>query len=315
MTKPAAPPQPGWYYRLSSFFRTRFGEPIYKIPIDAGFTCPNRDGTVGYGGCIYCYNPSFAPFSVSETKVASVTAQIEQGRKKKKQARYLAYFQSYTNTYAPPDELKTLYDEALSDPEVIGLSVATRPDCISTEIITMLEGYARSCHLWVEYGLQSAHDETLKKINRGHSSASFAAAVKLTRNRGIYTCAHIILGLPGETDAMMLETINFINNLRLDGVKFHHLQIIKNTALADQYKDGQVSVYKRAEDYIPILCDCLEQLSPHIVIHRLASQATLDELLIAPHWAESAGQIAAAVKAELTRRGTFQGCRAPASDY
>lgn len=298
--------QPGWYYSLNSFFRKRFGEPVYKIPIDAGFSCPNRDGTTGFQGCSYCYNPSFSPFS-DRGEGVPVAAQIERGKKKTRPSRYLAYFQSYTNTYAPPENLKKLYDEALSDSEVIGISIATRPDCISEEIITLLEGYAKRCHLWIEYGLQSAHDSTLKKINRGHDTGSFTDAVALTRNRGIYICAHIILGLPGETTEMMLETIDFLNTTGVDGVKFHHLQVIKNTTLAEQYAREKVAVYKKAEDYIPVLCDCLEQLSPEIVIHRLASQAASKELLIAPHWPESAGQIAASVEAELIKRGTWQG--------
>jgi len=297
--------QPGWYFRLVSFFRSKFGEPIYKIPLDAGFSCPNRDGTVGTTGCSYCYNPSFSPFS-GEPK-ASISEQLQRGKKKKKRARYLAYFQSYTNTHAPLEKLQTLYEEALDDPEVIGLSIATRPDCVSEEIISILEDYARRCHLWVEYGLQSAHDQTLQLINRGHDSSQFVKAVEMTRNRGIYICAHIILGLPGETPEMMLKTIDLLNQLSIDGVKFHHLQIIKNTPLAEEYEKNKIALYENAGDYIPILCDCLERLSPGIVVHRLASQAASKELLIAPHWPEGAGQIASMVEAELARRGTCQG--------
>lgn len=298
--------QPGWYFRLSSFFRSKFGRPIYKIPLDAGFSCPNRDGTIGSRGCTYCYNPSFAPFS-GDKIITPVREQITRGKKKKSRGLYLAYFQAYTNTYAPVEQLKILYDEALADQEVIGLSIATRPDCISEEIIELLENYARRCHLWVEYGLQSAHDQTLARINRGHNAGAFADAVKLTRNRGIYICAHIILGLPGETTAMMLETIDFLSRLQVDGVKFHHLQVIKHTTLAEEYERGLVSIYEKAENYIPVLCDCLERLSPEIVIHRLASQVTSKEFLIAPHWPESAVQIAAAVEQELKKRGTHQG--------
>jgi hypothetical protein len=299
--------QPGWYYRLSRFFKLKFGEPVYKIPIDAGFSCPNRDGTVGVGGCSYCYNPSFSPFSGEET--LSVSKQILKGKKKNKKALYLAYFQAYTNTYASVEELRALYNEALADGEVIGLSIATRPDCISAEILDFLEGYAKRYHLWVEYGLQSAHDLTLKRINRGHDATCFAQAVDMTRERGIFTCAHIILGLPGESRDMMLTTIDFLNRCGVDGVKFHHLQVIKNTALAEQYINGEVQVFKKAEDYVPILCDCLEKLAPEIVIHRLASQATSSDLLITPHWPEGAGQIATMVEAELIKRGTCQGFR------
>lgn len=306
MTTDFTPHQPGWFYRLSSFFKRKFGEPVYKISIDAGFSCPNRDGTIGLDGCSYCYNPSFAPFSRSDHPL-SISEQIQRGRKKNKQALYLAYFQSYTNTYGPLDHLKALYDEALSHSDVVGLSIATRPDCISEEILAMLEDYAARCHLWIEYGLQSAHDSTLKRIKRGHSSDSFAKAVNLTRNRGIYTCAHIILGLPGETTSMIYKTIDFLNNLNIDGVKFHHLQIIKHTALAEQYLRREFEVYEKAEDYIPVICNCLEKLSPGIIIHRLASQAASRELLIAPHWPESAGEIASLVEKELKVRGSFQG--------
>jgi radical SAM protein (TIGR01212 family) len=297
--------QPGWYYRLSRFFKLKFGEAVYKIPIDAGFSCPNRDGTVGMGGCSYCYNPSFSPFS--SEKPISLREQLLKGKKKNKKALYLAYFQAYTNTYAPVEELRALYGEALADDEVVGLSIATRPDCISAEILNTLESYAKRCHLWVEYGLQSAHDVTLKQINRGHDAACFARAVEQTKNRGIFICAHIILGLPGESRDMMLQTIDYINRCGVDGVKFHHLQVIKSTALFDQYQNGDFAVYKKAEDFIPTLCDCLEKLDPQIVIHRLASQAASEDLLIAPHWPEGAGQIATMVETELLKRGTHQG--------
>ncbi len=313
MSKQIQPGQPGWYYRLNQFFRLKFGHPVYKIPLDAGFSCPNRDGTTGYTGCSYCSNSSFAPFANENnhsSKKLSITEQIEKGMKKKSGAKHLAYFQSYTNTYAPLEQLKELYDQALSHQAVIGLSIATRPDCITKDILELVQEYARRCHVWVEYGLQSAHDQTLKVINRGHNAASFEQAVKLTHGRGILICAHIILGLPGETVKMMLETIEFLNYLGVDGVKFHHLQIIKNTPLAGQYGAGEISIYEKEEDYIPILCDCLERLAPHIVVHRLASQATSRELLIAPHWTRGAGQLAADVESELKKRGAYQGCRA-----
>ncbi|MBW6463923.1 MAG: TIGR01212 family radical SAM protein [Firmicutes bacterium] len=297
---------PGWYYRLSSFFKDQFGEAVYKIPLDAGFSCPNRDGTIGLEGCTYCYNPSFAPFSNRDNPL-SLSEQLAKGKKKSGSARYLAYFQSYTNTYAPVEELRILYDQALSDPEVIGLSIATRPDCVTDEILKLLENYAASCHLWIEYGLQSAHDITLKRINRGHDSAAFANVVEKTKNRGIYICAHIILGLPGETEEMMLETIAFLNKCGVDGVKFHHLQIIRETALEKDYAAGKITIFNNTADYIPVLCSCLERLSSGIVVHRLASQATSIDLLIAPHWQEGAGQIASMVEEELKKRGTWQG--------
>lgn len=298
--------EPGWFNRLSSFFRHRFGQPVYKIPLDGGFTCPNRDGTISLKGCSFCHNPSFSP-PEPVGKAISIGEQISRGKKKKPGSLYLAYFQTYTNTYAPPEKLKRLYEEALADPAVIGLSIATRPDCISPQVLDLLECYALSRHIWIEYGLQSAHDSTLEQINRGHKASAFTEAVEKTRNRGIFVCAHIILGLPGETEEMMLETIAFLNRCAVNGLKFHHLQVIKNTYLAQDYLRGCVSVYEQLEDYIPILCDCLEKLSPEIVIHRLAAQASTRNLLVAPHWREGSGEIAQAVEKELKRRGTCQG--------
>lgn len=298
------------YFRLSSFFRLKFGQPVYKIPLDAGFSCPNRDGTIGRGGCSYCYNPSFSPVS-SEAGTTPLNDQLRRGKKKKTGALYLAYFQAYTNTHASPGCLRALYDQALADPDVVGLSIATRPDCISPEILDLLTDYARRCHLWVEYGLQSAHDATLQAINRGHSAAAFAAAVRQTRERRILCCAHVILGLPGETRKMMLETISFLNCCNLDGIKFHHLQVMEHTPLAEAYRQGIIPVYSSAEAYVEILCDCLEKLSPHTVVHRLAARAARDELLIAPRWPEGPARIAAAVEEELQRRGTRQGFALP----
>jgi uncharacterized protein len=299
--------EPGWYFRLGSYFKELFGQPVYKIPLDAGFSCPNRDGTIGTGGCSYCYNPSFSPHHRNNLPL-DLTEQLLAG-KKKKPALYLAYFQSYTNTYAPLDQLKKLYDQALADPDVIGLSIATRPDCLSPAILDLLEEYANRCHLWVEFGLQSAHDKTLVRINRGHSADDFEKTVKLTRGRGIRVCAHIIIGLPGETPEMYAETIAFINRCGIEGIKFHHLQVICYTPLAEEYRRGEIPVFANLADYLPHLCDCLELLNPDTVVHRLASQATSADLLIAPYWPESTGQIAAAVTEELIKRGTHQGCR------
>ncbi|MDY6825995.1 MAG: TIGR01212 family radical SAM protein [Bacillota bacterium] len=299
--------EPGWYYRLSSFFREKFGHPVYKIPLDAGFSCPNRDGTIGNGGCTYCYNPSFAPFSGKKQKM-SIAEQLAAGKKKSKKAFYIAYFQSYTNTYAPAAELKKIYDQALMDKDVIGLSIATRPDCVPDEILDLLEDYAHRLHLlWIEYGLQSAHDSTLKRINRGHDASAFADAVLRTMGRGIYTCAHIILGLPGETEEMMYDTIAFLNRCRVNGVKFHHLQVIRHTPLANEYEKGKVAVFENAKAYVPLLCNCLERLSPDIVVQRLAGQVAEKEMLIAPGWPESPGQIAAMTLEELRKRSTCQG--------
>lgn len=302
--------KPGWYYRLSSFFKEQFGGLVYKIPLDAGFSCPNRDGTIGEGGCIYCYNPAFSPAADSR-EILSIREQIQKGGKRKTKGtrRYIAYFQAYTSTYGPAEKLKALYDEALTDPEVVGLSVSTRPDCVPDSVLDLLQEYARRTHVWVEYGLQSAHYTTLERIHRGHTFEQFQEAVERTQGRGIRICAHVILGLPGETEAMILDTMERLNECAVDGVKFHQLQIIEGTPLAEQYRAGEVTILKTATEYIPLLCDCLEALNPAITIHRLAARVTAPELLLAPRWSESATQIAAAVEAELRKRGTWQGVK------
>lgn len=302
--------QPGWYYRLSRFFRERFGSPVYKIPLDAGFSCPNRDGTTGKSGCSFCHNPSFSPGSRdrgSDSGPLTISGQIKKGLKHKPGAKHLAYFQAYTNTYDSPEKLKTMYDEALNFQSVVGLSVATRPDCIAEEVLQILENYTRKYHVWIEYGLQSAHDRTLEMIDRGHNAAAFKEAMRKTRGRGIYTCAHIILGLPGESPGMMLETIDFLNRTQVDGVKFHHLQVIKGTAMEKLYRQGRVRLFKSETDYYPVLCDCIEHLSPAIVIHRLAGQVTSGGYLIAPRWEKSPGRIASDIERMLRERGTYQG--------
>jgi uncharacterized protein len=302
--------QPGWYYRLSSFFKEHFGGPAYKIPLDAGFSCPNRNGTAGEGGCIYCYNPSFSPAAGGRQNLP-VMEQIQKGKniKTRGAGRYIAYFQAYTGTYGPAEKLKLLYDEALRDPEVVGLSVSTRPDCVPDPVLELLQDYTSRTHVWVEYGLQSAHNATLARINRGHTFEQFRESVERTRERGIFICAHVILGLPGETREMMLDTMAALNECRVDGVKFHHLQVIRGSELAEQYTRGEVPVLETLTDYLPILCDCLEILDPAFTIHRLAAQVTAPELLLAPRWCESATQIASAVEAELRSRGTWQGVR------
>ncbi len=302
---PGMTPAPGWYYRLSSFFRLHLGGPVYKIPLDAGFSCPNLNGSIGTGGCTYCHNPAFSPAAANKPDL-SIIEQIRRG-KKKAGKRYLAYFQAYTGTYAPLDQLERLYREALQDPEIVGISVSTRPDCISEGILALLENLAARHHIWLELGLQSAHNSTLERINRGHTVEQFQEAVLAVNNRGIFICAHVILGLPGENREMMLQTIAFLNRLPLHGVKFHHLQVFKNTVLAKQYLSGEVPVFKTPEEYIPLLCDCLEQLRSDITVHRLAARASGPALLIAPRWKAGPARIAAAVEAELKSRQAWQG--------
>ncbi|MDO9535971.1 MAG: TIGR01212 family radical SAM protein [Bacillota bacterium] len=319
-------PTSGWYYRLSSFFRERFHEKIFKIPLDAGFTCPNRDGSISENGCIFCYNPSFSPGALDrekENQRFTVKEQITRFQMKMEtsQARgeaaeeavlfrprkkYLAYFQSYSNTYAPLSRLKELYEEALRTPGVIGLSIGTRPDCLSPEVLELLSGYSLEYHIWLELGLQSAHDRSLKFINRGHYYKDFEDAVLLSQDKGIFICVHIINGLPGETRADMLETIRKINSLPLDGIKFHQLQIFKETALSQLYSQGKIDLLS-IDEYLEIICDQLEILRHDIVVHRLLSEATTTEMLLAPHWQVSRAGFSQLVERELKTRGSWQG--------
>ncbi len=311
----------GWYYRLSYFFKEYFGEKVYKVPIDVDLNCPNRDGTISSGGCIFCHIPGFSPSALRKEKsggkekiknqVLSSQYKIEKVKEMEKEGfipkkKYLAFFQSYTNTYGKISFLDSLYREALALPGIVGLSVATRPDCLSSEVLDLFEEYAKENHLWLELGIQSVHDKTLKRINRGHDYACFEEAVNKCKDRGFFVCAHIINGLPGETKEDMLETVKRLNELPLQGIKFHHLQIIKDTPLYRMYKKGEVKVIE-AQEYLDILCDQLEILREDIVVHRLISDVTEKELLIAPKWRIHPGTYARLVDEELKSRESYQG--------
>ena len=228
------------YNNFSTYFKTKFSNRVQKIAVDAGFTCPNRDGSKGHGGCTYCNNDTFNPFYCSPQK--SITQQLEEGiaffSKKYKTQSYLAYFQAYSNTYSDISLLKKLYSEALEVEGVIGLVIATRPDCVNNEILDYLEELTENHYIVIEYGLESCFDETLVKINRGHSFHESVEALKNTKNRGIDVGVHIILGLPGESHKMMLQQAEMLSELPFKTLKLHQLQIIKNTLMAKQYKEN-----------------------------------------------------------------------------
>ncbi|HIE13138.1 MAG TPA: TIGR01212 family radical SAM protein [Desulfotomaculum sp.] len=294
------------YYTFRRFLRGLLGSPVYKIPLDAGFGCPNRDGTAGVGGCTFCLNRAFSPFAGDRTAVSEQLRAFKAARRPGE--RYIAYFQAYTNTYAPLETLRGLYEEALSDPDVVGLAVATRPDCVPDSVLELLQGYTGRWMVWVEYGLQSSNNETLKRINRGHDFAAFLDAVGRTKGRGIYVGAHVILGLPGETRADLLRTAEALNTSGVDGVKLHHLQVFKGTALAAEWSEGRVGVLT-VDEYVSVACDFIESLSPQTVILRLVGDVTDEALLLAPRWGVSKAQVIGAIDAELGRRGTRQGSR------
>lgn len=287
--------------------RKRFGTTVYKVNIDAGFTCPNRDGTLGVTGCIYCNNDSFRPssckpaMSVKEQIVNGITYLSSRYNAKK----FLAYFQPYTNTYASVSELERLYNEALEEPSVIGLAVGTRPDCIDEEKVTLLESLAKKHFILMEYGLQSIYDKTLKFINRGHDYKTFLDAVKLTSNRDIYIGAHIIVGFPTETREEMLAMADEISELHPDFLKIHQLQVIKDTPLAVLYEKEPFHTFEY-EEYLDFAVDFIERLSPDIVLQRLFATAP-DEILIAPKWNKTRYEVTRDIEKRFIDRNTFQG--------
>ena len=298
------------YYPFSYFLKEKFPFKVHKISIHAGFTCPNRDGLVGIGGCTYCANESFSP-NVGET-IMPIKEQVEKGMRFLKRRygaeKFIAYFQAFTNTYADVDTLKTRYEEALFDKDIIGLSIGTRPDCITDEVLNLINSYTEKYHVWIEYGLQSMHDRTLRLINRGHDYKAFKDAVLRTKDKeNIKICAHVILGLPGEDWDDMMKTAQAVSSLGIDGIKLHHLYIAKNTAMANEYFKGNVKTMK-VEEYVSLVCDFLERISPDIVIQRLVGD-THGNFLISPIWDVSKGEVLSAITEELRRRNSYQGAR------
>ena len=287
--------------------KERYGLPVYKVNVDAGFTCPNRDGTVGTGGCIYCNNDSFRPSACTGT--TSLHEQIERGipylRSRYGAEQYLVYFQPYTNTYAPVDVLDKLYREALDHPRVIGLAIGTRPDCIDEEKIGLLESLARDSFILVEYGLQSIHDRTLEYINRGHDFACFQKALELTAGRGIRIGAHIILGFPGESREEMLAMAGGLSRLPVEFLKIHQLQVVKDTLLAGQYARLPFPTFRYGE-YIAMVADFLEGLAPEIIIQRLYASAP-EDILIAPVWNKTRSEFLNDLNAYMEKRDSWQG--------
>lgn len=312
---PALPLKPSFwknskrYHDLKSYWRNLFGCTIYKLSIDAGFTCPNRDGTIAWGGCLYCDARGSA--LRQEGPLPSVTEQIEQGmayyRTHRQEAKYLAYFQTFTNTYGPPEKLRQLYDEALAQEDVVGLAIGTRPDCVSDEVLDLIADYGKRSHIWLEFGLQTIHDRTLVSLNRGHAYAEFIDAVNRSRGRNINICAHIILGLPGETQADILATANALAALPIQGIKIHQLLALKGTPFGELYEKGQLAIMEK-EEYVQTVCDILELLPPEMVIQRLVADGYRD-IFLAPAWTTGKMVLLNAIDRELERRNTCQGSR------
>jgi radical SAM protein (TIGR01212 family) len=295
----------------SNYFRTIYGSRVQKVSIDAGFTCPNRDGTRGTGGCTYCNNDAFNPSYCTPEK--SVSQQIEEGIvfhkwRYREASSYLAYFQAYSNTYAPLDRLRELYEEALRYPGVIGLIIGTRPDCMDGEKLEYLKELSDKCYLAVEYGIESCYNKTLERINRGHTFEDAASAVERTAALGINTGAHFILGLPGETREEMLNQVNIISGLPLKSVKFHQLQIIKGTSMEKDFLEhpGDFELFTW-EEYLSFIIGFLERLNPAIVVERFTGEAP-PRFLSGIGWGKKrTDQIVNLIEKRLEELDTWQG--------
>jgi uncharacterized protein len=295
------------YNDLDSYLKKRFGCKVYKIPVDAGFTCPNRDGTISHGGCIYCLSRGPRPEAV--TPELPVREQILKGKdffsKTKGAKKFIVYFQSYTNTHAPTERLKRIYDEAFLTDNVIGISIGTRPDCVPDEVLMLLEEYAKTHTVWLEYGLQSIHEETLKNIKRGHGLNEFIDAAKRTQGKNIHLCAHVIIGLPGEGRDDVIQTAKFLADMKIDGVKIHLLFIAEGTVLGEMYQEGKVKTMA-LDEAVGLVCDFLEHLDPDTVIHRLTGDPPKERLL-APSWSLNKLKVLNEIDKELKIRDSYQG--------
>ena len=292
---------------LNDDLRERFGEKLYKLTLNGGCTCPNRDGTLGTRGCIVCSEGGSGEFPASPQ--LSIQEQIEDGKRrlagKRPVKKYIAYFQAYTNTYAPVVHLRRVITEAISCPEIAVLSIATRPDCLGEEVLELLEELNRRKPVWVELGLQTIHEKTASFIRRGYPLPVFDRAVKELEARGIEIIVHTILGLPGETADMMLDTVRYVNSTPAAGIKLQLLHILKHTDLADYYQHTGFHILTMNE-YVDLVIRCLEVCRPDLVIHRLTGDGPKD-LLIAPEWSQAKRQVLNTIQKELKRRNTFQG--------
>lgn len=295
------------YHSLNWHLRQAFGEKVMKISLNAGFGCPNRDGTIAAGGCIYCCDQGSGacagnPLDDLGQQFAEVKTRMQ---KKWPQGKYIAYFQAFSNTYAPVKVLRELYERALQEQGVVGLAISTRPDCLPDQVVDLLAELNQKTYLWVELGLQSSHDRTLKLINRGHDYASFVEGATKLADKGISICTHLILGLPGETREDMLETGVRVAGLPISGIKLHSLHLLKNTPMVKLYEQGNLKFLDR-ETYAQYAVDMLELFPPHFVIHRLTGDAPR-RILMEPQWILQKWEALRAIDRALEERDTWQG--------
>lgn len=292
-----------WNYEM----RRRFGGKVFKVMLDAGFSCPNRDGKLAIGGCTFCSARGSGDFAGSrrDDLVTQFHSVRELQHKKWPDAKYIGYFQAYTNTYAPVETLREYYEVILREPGVVGLSIATRPDCLPDDVVDYLAELNERTYLWVEMGLQTIHEQTSELINRAHDTACFYEGVAKLRKRNIRTCAHIIYGLPGETREMMLATGRAVAEMDVQGIKIHLLHVMRKTPMARQHEAGLIRFLEKNE-YVNLVVDTLEILPPHMIVHRLTGDAPR-ELLIGPMWSLKKWEVLNAIDDELEARGSWQG--------
>ncbi|UAC47627.1 TIGR01212 family radical SAM protein [Bacillus aquiflavi] len=295
------------YYTWNYHLRKVFGHKVFKIALDAGFDCPNRDGTVAFGGCTFCSAAGSGDFAGNradslETQFKEIK---EKMHRKWKDGKYMAYFQAFTNTHAPLDVLRESYETVLKQEGVVGLSIATRPDCLPDDVVEYLAELNKRTYLWVELGLQTVHERTAQLINRAHDYECYLEGVNKLRKHGIRICAHIINGLPLETKDMMMETAREVANLDVQGIKIHLLHLLKGTPMEKQYEKGMLT-FLTFEEYIHLVCNQLEILPPDMVIHRITGDGPID-LMIGPMWSVNKWEVLNAIDAELKRRNSWQG--------
>ena len=295
------------YHSLNYFLRNKFGEKIYKISLDGGFTCPNRDGKVATGGCTFCSARGSGDFAGS--RILSITEQFEDRKemmqKKWKDGKYIAYFQAYTNTYAPVDELRRKYEEALAQKNVIAKSIATRPDCLDDDVLDYLSELNKKTYLWVELGLQTINDETARNFNRGYDFEVFDNSLKKLQERGIEVVVHTIFGLPGETKEDMLKTVDYVAHSGAQGVKFHLLHLMEGTRMVKQYENGELQLLSK-EDYIDLICEAVAMIPEEMVVHRLTGDAPRQSL-IGPMWSLKKWEVLNDIDKALVDNNIWQG--------
>ncbi len=295
------------YHSLDYEMKRRFGGKVYRLALNGGMTCPNRDGTLGSRGCVFCSRGGSGEFAAPAALSISEQLALQKAalRAKRPVSQFIAYFQAYTNTYAPVDDLEKLFTEAIRDPEVVALSIATRPDCLGEEVLALLHRLNQIKPVWVELGLQTIHPETARFIRRGYGLDCFETAVERLRSLGAEVIVHVILGLPGETREQMLDTCGYLNTRDIQGIKLQLLHVLKDTDLAAYYEHPGFHVLTQ-EEYVTLVIDCIEALSPRIVIHRITGDGP-QALLIAPVWSAGKRTVLNQIHAEFKRRATWQG--------